>query len=155
MGTQPNTNPDHRLFARPVPGADGSDWVLEVVDDGGRPPSPARGQSDADRPAAAPGGDPGFAAGDAGVRETGGPRFNPYFCAAWVVVAGMLGAGLVWLFGSLQLDLYGVNSQAMTRESMVMVNFQMMGPNLLPFGLAGAIALLTVQAVDFRNTRRN
>lgn len=181
MGKRRDTHEaDYRLYARPEAGGSGG-WAGQAGsteagtwadDDGGTAADAgARGlrrHSTGAMPAAAGVGrvsgetvreeDPrGSGEESPGFLPAGAPdsrRVNPYLCGAWAVVALMLGVGLLWFFGSLQMDsLYGVNTQVMTRKSMVMVNFQMMGPNLLPFGLAGAFALLGIHALNYERSR--
>ena len=150
MGTQPSTNePDYRLYARPKPGESG-DWV-EVVADGGE--RTARG---------ADGGE--FSDNDVdGVKREGAfvpdaarqRRTNPYLHAAWAVVGLMLAIGLFWFFAPADNSLYGSGSPVIDRKTIMLINFRMMGPYFLPFGLAAAFALLTVQAVDHRRQSRD
>ena len=146
---------DYRLYSRPVHGESG-DWV-EVVDDG-------EPQQEAD-PASPTGAAEFSAAGVAGADEDGGfvtaaaPRrqVNPYLCAAWVVVALMLVLGLIWLSGNFQMmtAIYGSTGPTMSRQDVMAMNFQMMGVYLLPFGLAGALALLILQAAGYRGEPRD
>ncbi|MCC3275552.1 MULTISPECIES: hypothetical protein [unclassified Arthrobacter] len=151
---------DRRLFGRPQPGDDrigdtgagrdsagtehaGRDWV-EVVDDGsGEAPAAGTGLE------APPHGNPNGT-------DLSRSRLNPYLGAAWAIVVLMLGVGLIWLFGGLQLDtVYGNGTTTMTRKGLILLNFQMTGVYLLPSGLAGALALLAVQARGYRNTHRD
>ncbi|MCQ1946785.1 MULTISPECIES: hypothetical protein [unclassified Arthrobacter] len=155
MGNRRSTSEsDYRMYSRPVPGESG-DWV-EVVDDGGEPPRVSSRTthteaefSDADVDGAA-------AQGPLGVAAAPRSRFNPYLCAAWAVVAMMLVLGLIWLSGNLQITsaIYGGGSAVTSAQDVAMMNFQMMGVYLLPFGLAGALALLMLQAAGYRRERR-
>ena len=69
----------------------------------------------------------------------------------------MPGLGLIWLFGNLQMmtAIYGSTGPTMSRLDVMAMNFQGMGLYLLPFGLAGALALLILQAADYRGGRRD
>ncbi|KAD3720610.1 hypothetical protein GD627_07315 [Arthrobacter yangruifuii] len=141
---------DYRLYSRPAPGG-GGDYV-EVVDDGGElPAAPARAQAEAGETGPAAG-----AAGGWGPDTAPRSRFNPYLCAAWAVVALMLAGGLTWLSGALpeMATVYSSSAAHMTSQDLMRMNFQMMGVYLLPFGLAGALALLTVQAARYRGPGR-
>ena len=146
MGNQRNTNEaDHRLYTRPAPGETG-DWVEVVADGGDGLPSHRHDggefsdtDMDGGRPAAA---------------VPPRSRFNPYLAAAWAVVALMLGVGLFWLFDTSQLAMMYGSASTVTRTQMTMINFHQMGMYMLPFGLAGALALLAVQAVGYRRGSR-
>ena len=95
--------------------------------------------------------------GNRNTKDLSRRRINPYLGAAWAIVVLMLGVGLVWLFGGLQLDTVYGNGGAgtVTRKGLILLNFQMTGVYLLPFGMAGALALLAVQARGYRTTRRS
>ena len=146
MGNQRNTNEaDHRLYTRPAPGETG-DWVEVVADGGDGLPSHRHDggefsdtDMDGGRPAAA---------------VPPRSRFNPYLAAAWAVVALMLGVGLFWLFGTSQMAAMYGSSGVMTGKDMIVMNFHSTGMYLLPFGLAAAFTLLTVQAVGYRRESR-
>ena len=145
---------DYRLYSRPLPGESG-DWV-EVVDDG----EPQQSSDPATPNGAAEFSEAGVASAGADGRL--GPaapqrRFNPYLCAAWAVVALMLVLGLIWLSGNFQMmtAIYGSTGPTMSRQDVMAMNFQMMGVYLLPFGLAGALALLILQAAGYRGEPRD
>ena len=145
MGTERNGNEaDHRLYARPAPGEAG-DWVEVVADGGDRLPSHRLdggefSDTDVDATEERPAAD-----------ATPSSRFNPYLAAAWAVEALLLGAGLFWLFGTSQMAMmYGGGTGPATSKDMVVMNLQNAGPFLLPFGMAGALALLMVQGVEYR-----
>lgn len=172
---------DYRLYARPNNGQ--SQDSVQIVDDGGAPDSgglvPAGGgtSSRAGRypPADGEGPDGGLVEPARGAGEHGPAaptafsareereeplrrRFNPYLCAAWVLVAGMLVAGVSWLTGALEPPTY-VSVDPSTGQGMeagqgaIAMNLYSMGPFLLLFGLMGAFTLLTVQAAAFRRAR--
>ncbi|MBD7996474.1 hypothetical protein H9639_14330 [Arthrobacter sp. Sa2CUA1] len=95
-----------------------------------------------------------------GLSASDGPRrwFNPYLCAAWVLVAVMLAAGLFWLTGALEPPRYvsvdPATGQGMeSGPSVIASNLYGVGPFLLLLGLIGALTLLTVQADGFRRGR--
>lgn len=86
--------------------------------------------------------------------------FNPYLCAAWVLVAVLLVAGLVWLTGSLEPRRYASylyessSDQGSGRpRGPFALNLSSLGPIPLLLGVMGAFTLLTVQAAGFRRAR--
>ncbi|MCQ1953641.1 hypothetical protein [Arthrobacter sp. zg-Y238] len=138
-----------------MPG-ESADWV-EVVSDGGEPPQASSLTartgaefSDADRGGAT-------AEGPVDTAAASRSRSNPYLWAAWAVVAMMLVLGLIWLSGNLQITsaIYSGGSAVTSAQDVAVMNFQMMGVYLLPFGLAGALALLMLQAAGYRHERRD
>ncbi|MCQ2001031.1 hypothetical protein [Arthrobacter zhaoxinii] len=150
MGTRRSiSKSDYRLYARPVSGESG-DWV-EVVADGGEPPQASSPTTHAEAEFGDAGGDDTAAEWPFDSAAAPGSRFNPYLCAAWAVVAIMLVLGLFWLFGNLEAmtAMYSTTG-TMSRQEVVMMKFHLMGVYLLPFGLAGGLALLTVQAAGYR-----
>ena len=88
----------------------------------------------------------------------GGPHrrgFNPYLCAAWVLVIAVLATGMAWLTGALEPDSYysvdpssgdGMDSS----QGRIASYLYGMGPFLLLLGLIGAFTLLTMQAATYR-----
>ena len=108
------------------------------------------------------GGVPG-AVGPGGLAASEGPRrrrINPYLCAAWVLVAVLLFAGLMWITGGLEPDRYASyldessSGQANDRpRGPFALNLYSLGPIPLLLGVMGAFTLLTVQAATFRRRR--
>ncbi|MCC9204983.1 hypothetical protein [Arthrobacter sp. zg-Y769] len=155
MGTRRSiSKSDYRLYARPVPGESG-DWV-EVVDDGGEPPQASSRITHPEAEFNDAGGDDAAAEWPFDSAAAPRSRFNPYLRAAWAVVSIMLVLGLFWLFGNLQAmtTIYS-STGTMGRQDLVLMNFHLMGVYLLPFGLAGALALLMLQAAGYRRERRD
>lgn len=93
-------------------------------------------------------------------RSTVRRRFNPYLCAAWVLVAVLLMAGLAWLTGGLEPRRYATylyeasSDQGSGRpRGPFVLNLSSLGPIPLLLGVMGAFTLLTVQAAGFRRAR--
>ncbi len=162
MGKRRDTSEaDYRLYARPPEGG-GGDWV-ELVDDAG---IGAGAEAAVGMPAALPAASgtdgSGVVAADGPVAEPlagaaagtdPGPRLNPYFCAAWALVALMLAGGVVWLADLVSPETYDLGGATATAYSRVAANFMMTGMFLLPTGLAGSVALLAVHGAFFRRFR--
>lgn len=93
-------------------------------------------------------------------RSTVRRRFNPYLCAAWVLVAVLLVAGLAWVTGGLEPRRYATylyessSDQGSDRpRGPLALNLSSLGPIPLLLGVMGAFTLLTVQAAGFRRAR--
>ena len=157
----------------------------QIVDDGAFPPHGGTDRGGRAAPGAdgrpAPDGDSACAAGETRGTETNGRPgvggaqgtlnpggltasegpgrrwVNPYLCAAWVLVAVLLIAGLMWITGGLEPDRYASyleeSSSGQANDGPrgpFALNLYSLGPIPLLLGVMGAFTLLTVQAGSFR-----